>query len=120
MQPRPSMDVAVLVERRKAPSRWEQWGFRIADVLIDDGRFGAVPRVLRDDGRSALFLHPGLCVTLFRDEAEGYYLNLTSGGPVWFVMWRVGRAHPARPGAAVCNAAVHQTGGPPGSPASAG
>jgi hypothetical protein len=83
------MDVAVLVERRKAPSRWEQWGFRIADVLIDDGRFGAVPRVLRDDGRSALFLHPGLCVTLFRDEAEGYYLNLTSGGPVWFVMWRV-------------------------------
>jgi hypothetical protein len=96
MQPRPSIHVAVLVERCKAPSRWEEWGFRIADVVTDDGQFGAARRLLRDDGRSALFVHPGLCVTLFRDEAEGYYLNLTSGGPVWFVMWRVDENDPPR------------------------
>jgi hypothetical protein len=90
------MNVAVLLERRKAPSRWEEWGFRLADVLVDDGRFGSMPSVLRDDGRSTLFAHPGLSVTLFRDEAEGYYLNLTSGAPAWFVMWRVDDNDPSR------------------------
>ena len=30
-------------------------------------------------------LHPGFALELFRDEAEGYYLNLSSGAPVWFV-----------------------------------
>ena len=33
---------------------------------------------------------------LFRDEAEGYYLNLTSGAPVWFVMWRIDDEDPSR------------------------
>ena len=96
MQPDPSLDVAVLIERSKDPSPWEPWRFRIADVLVDDGRFGNGPRVLRDDGRTALMLHAGLYVTLFRDEAEGYYLNLTSGAPVWFVMWRIDDADPSR------------------------
>jgi hypothetical protein len=35
-------------------------------------------------------------VALHRDEAEGYYLNLSSGAPVWFVMWRVDEADPSR------------------------
>ena len=96
MQERPTLNAAVLMERRKAPSQWEQWGFRIADVVVDDGQFGQDPRVLRDDGHSALVVHPQLPVTLFRDEAEGYYLNLTSGHPVWFVMWRVDENDPSR------------------------
>jgi hypothetical protein len=33
-------------------------------------------------------LFPGFKLELFRDEAEGYYLNLSSGSPVWFVVWR--------------------------------
>ena len=80
----------MLLERRKDPNRWERWNFRIADVVNDnDQQFGVAPRLLRDDGRAALWIHPGLRVTLFRDEAEGYHLNLTSGCPVWFVMWRI-------------------------------
>lgn len=89
MQARPSINAAVLIERRKAPSQWEQWGYRISDVVVDYGQFGAEARVLRDDGVATLSVHPGLPVTLFRDEAEGYYLNLSSGQPVWFVMWRI-------------------------------
>ncbi len=45
---------------------------------------------------AALIAHPGLAVTLHRDEGEGYYLNLSSGGPVWFVMWRSDDEDPAR------------------------
>ncbi len=86
---RPSIRVAVVIEREKAPNRWEDWRFRIAEVVLDEGGFGAAPQTLRDDGKLARVLHPGLEVTLHADEAEGYYLNLGSGAPVWFVMWRV-------------------------------
>ncbi len=94
MDPRPSLQVAVLIERQQRPTRWEEWRFRLADVVLDDGQFGEAPRLLRDDGSRALFLHPGHTVTLHRDEAEGYYLNLSSGSPVWFVMWRHDDADP--------------------------
>ena len=91
--------MVVQLERLHQPSRWEDWRWRVADVALDEGQFGSAPRLLRDDGRSRLVLHPGLDVTLHRDEAEGYYLNLSSGAPVWFVMWRVDEADPpdARP-----------------------
>jgi len=85
----PRLRVAVLIEHERQPNRWEAWRFRINDVVVDDGHFGDAARTLRDDGHCLLRLHPGLEVALHRDEAEGYYLNLSSGAPVWFVMWRV-------------------------------
>lgn len=96
MSDRPSVNVAVLIERRKQANRWEAWTFRIADVALDEGGFGDGMRLLRDDGQTATFLHPGFSVALFRDEAEGYYLNLSSGQPVWFVMWRIDEDDPSR------------------------
>ena len=92
VQARPSLRVAVQIDRLKAPSQWEAWRFVIRDVLLDEGQFGSAARQLRDDGQTASFLHPGLPVTLHKDEAEGYYLNLSSGAPVWFVMWRIADA----------------------------
>ena len=93
---KPSIRVAVLIERERAPNRWEDWRFRIADVVIDVGGFGAAPRLLRDDGQTAQFLHPGFEVTLHTDEGEGYHLNLSSGAPVWFVMWRLAENDPSQ------------------------
>lgn len=84
----PTLFVAVQIERQFQANVWEDWRFRVVDVLLDEGQFGEAPRQLRDDGRTATFLHPRLPVKLHRDEAEGYYLNLSSGAPVWFVMWR--------------------------------
>ena len=96
MSPAPALPVAVVIERLASPTRWEDWRFRIAEVLADEGGFGSEPRQLRDDGRIAQFLHPGLVATLHRDEAEGYHLNLVSGAPVWFVMWRIDHEDPSR------------------------
>lgn len=96
---RPTLGVAVVIEREHQPNRWEDWRHRIAEVLVDEGQFGepdGVPRLLRDDGQRAQFLHRGLSVSLFADEGEGYYLNLSSGGPVWFVMWRTDEDDPSR------------------------
>ena len=96
---RPTIRVAVVIERERAPNRWEDWRFRVADVVPDEGGFGQAPRTLRDDGKIAQFLHPGLDVTLYTDEAEGYFLNLSTDSPVWFVMWRIAEGDPstARP-----------------------
>lgn len=88
--------VAVVMERQRQPNDWEAWRFRIDDVVPDEGHFGPAPRTLRDDGRCLLQLHPGFDLVLHRDEAEGYYLNLSSGAPVWFVMWRIDDADPSR------------------------
>jgi len=96
MQERPFCPVAVVIERQKQPNAWEDWRFRVVEVLVDEGGLGAVPRPLRDDGQRLQTLFPGLGVTLYRDEAEGYYLNLTSGAPVWFVMWRIDDEDPSR------------------------
>ncbi|MBL8351414.1 MAG: DUF3305 domain-containing protein [Burkholderiaceae bacterium] len=95
MQQRPYCPVAVVIERQQQPNAWEAWRFQVAEVLVDDGSFGDQPRLLRDDGHRARTLYPGLGVALHRDEAEGYYLNLSSGAPVWFVMWRVDDEDPA-------------------------
>lgn len=85
----PEIRVAVVIERHARPSVWEEWRFSLAEVLIDEGQWGNQPRCLRDDGQRASFLYPGFPVRLHRDEGEGYYLNLSSGAPVWFVMWRI-------------------------------
>jgi NADH:ubiquinone oxidoreductase subunit len=94
--PRPCVVVAVVMERDTSPNRWEDWRHRLVEVVPHEAAFGSAPRLLADDGRVARWLHPNLRVELFRDEGEGYYLNLTSGAPVWFVMWRIDDQDPAR------------------------
>jgi len=93
---RPAVRVAVVMDRETAPNQWEAWRFRLVDVVAHEEAFGSTPRVLRDDGSVQRTLHPGFTLELFRDEAEGYYLNLSSGAPVWFVMWRIDDDDPSR------------------------
>jgi hypothetical protein len=101
VEARPTIRVAVQIDSLRQPNAWEDWRHGIRAVLQDDGSFGTQPRLLRDDGRTVTRLFPGFELSLHRDEAEGYYLNASSGTPVWFVMWRVddedpGRAWPER------------------------
>jgi hypothetical protein len=100
MTPAPSLSVAVVMERVAQPNRWEDWQHRVVDVVANEPGFGHEPRLLHDDGKVSRWLHPGHAVELFADECKGYFLNLTSGAPVWFVMWRAadGDASRAQPG----------------------
>ena len=89
---RPMIDVAVVMrrERLQGPSsHWQPWRWTLDSVIPDEPGFGAEPRLLRDDAGEQRWLHPGFEVELFRDEAEGYYLNLTTPDPCWFVLWRM-------------------------------
>ena len=89
---RPSLDVAVLMRRERVhgPSaHWQPFRWVLDSVVPDAHAFGDAPRCLREDGGEALWLHPGFKAELFRDDAEGYHLNVTTPAPCWFVLWRM-------------------------------
>jgi len=86
---RPSVTMAVVMRRVALASRWQPWKWELDTVLPDLGEYGAAPMCLDSDEHGAHWIYPGYPVTLYRDEGEGYYLNLTSTTPCWFVLWRM-------------------------------
>ena len=107
---RPSVQVAVVMEREARPNRWEDWRFKVVEVVPHETAFGDTARVLRDDGQRQRTLHPGFTLELFQDEGEGYHLNLSTGAPVWFVMWRVDDEDPSRAGPEAVSLSYNEAG----------
>lgn len=89
MQPRPSIEVAVVMRRERIASVWQPWRWILDDVVAQEPGFGTEPRLLHKTEQDELWLHPGFKVELFRDDGEGYYLNATTTTPGWFVLWRM-------------------------------
>ena len=80
-------------ERITGPmSRWQPWRWVLADVVPDEPGFGSAPRCLLRSDDEQRWLHPGFVVELFKDDAEGYDLNVRAPAPCWFVMWRMEEA----------------------------
>lgn len=80
---------AVVMERMALNNRWasEKWE---AKCVIPDLTPAAQPRVVVETPQITQILFSGLVIQLHRDEAEGYYMNLTSTQPKVFVLWRMG------------------------------
>jgi hypothetical protein len=77
-----SVTLQVRMERRAlAANRWASHQWVVAALLPQDE-----PAATTEDVR----LFGPFEVRLFRDEAEGYFLNTSSGEPQAFVMWRLG------------------------------
>jgi hypothetical protein len=89
MSSRPGLDVAVVMRKVPTSSRWQPWRWELAEVVQHEEGFGTEPRLLHQGEDGEQWLHPGFRVELFRDEAEGYFLNITTPAPCWFVMWRM-------------------------------
>ena len=89
MTERPSVEVAVIMRRERIDNRWQPWRWVLADVVPQEPAFGSEPRILLKSDDEERWLHPGFTVELFRDDAEGYYLNVTTPAPCWFVLWRM-------------------------------
>jgi hypothetical protein len=75
------------MERRTLANRWQTEQWAPVGVLLDTP--AATPRRLREDSGGVQWLHPGFAIELHRDEAEGYYLNVSTENPYAFVMWRM-------------------------------
>lgn len=92
MNHRPQIRVSVLMRREPvqgAMSRWQPWRWVLDDVVPHDEAFGQQPRCLRSTEQQLLWLYPDWVVELFTDDAEGYWLNVTSPTPAFFVLWRM-------------------------------
>lgn len=80
---------AVVMERRSLNSRWASESWQPIAVLERPGEAGAAPTLLARTESVEQWLHPGFTVEIFRDEAEGYYLNLSTDQPFAFVEWEL-------------------------------
>ena len=108
---RPAIEVDVVMRREPVigpMSRWQPFRWVLADVMVctspDDTTAGAAedahePLAVEpvDAGAAAgaettHWLFPRFRVTLFRDDAEGYFLNLNSPSPCFWVFWRADEA----------------------------
>ncbi len=83
----PSIRVAVVMERRALDNPWQSDEWQAVAVIPDSGNVG--PRLIGEDSGRARWLHPGYEVSLRLDEAEGYFLNVSTGEPRFFVMWHM-------------------------------
>jgi Protein of unknown function (DUF3305) len=89
---RPCIEVAVTMRREAiagAMSRWQshRWVLEAVD-MIEDGQPSSATLLNSHDGNER-WIHAGYRVELFADDAEGYYLNVTTPAPCWFVLWRM-------------------------------
>jgi hypothetical protein len=89
MMDRPATDVAVIMRKKRTSSHWQPWQWELEDVVPHQQAFGSEPRRLYQGDDGERWLHPAFRVELYRDDAEGYYLNVTTPAPCWFVLWRV-------------------------------
>lgn len=85
---KPTKTLAVIMQRRETRNRWESVLWEPWSVL-ESGEPKGPPRRLVEQADFAQWLHPGFELVLHRDEAEGYYLNVSSGSPRVFVLWRM-------------------------------
>lgn len=108
---RPVIEVDVVMRREPVQgpmARWQAWRWVLADVMLHAAPEEAAllapdeahePQAVEpidagsvSDG-SQHWLHPRFRVELFRDDAEGYLLNLESPSPCFWVMWRAEDEH---------------------------
>ena len=97
---KPTFPIAVVMRRRRALSRWADWIWEPWSVLCG-GAAGEARLLVEEDAEGAAqWLHPGFELVLHRDEAEGYYMNVSSEAPKIFVLWRMAEEDEAQqPGA---------------------
>ena len=81
----PTQKLAVILQREAVESRWESHRWQLLDVIPD---VGGTTRTILDSEKLLRRLFPGFEVTLFPDEAEGYFLNASSEEPSVFVSIR--------------------------------
>jgi hypothetical protein len=86
---KPHRKVAVVMRRRPSKSQWVDHVWEPLGVLVLGETATSAPRLLRESEGEQQWLHTGFTLTLHKDEAEGYYMNVSAPEPRVFVMWRM-------------------------------
>ena len=83
----PLTPVSITIERRTLNNRWASHQWRAVRAELSDKPRGPVESQV--DESCTEWTYGGMEFTLFRDEAEGYFLNVSADTPQLFVMWRI-------------------------------
>jgi hypothetical protein len=93
---RPTLNVSVIMRREPivgAMSRWQSHRWVLEDVVLEgEASIDVVEKtalLISKDDSNERWKHARYNVELFSDDAEGYYLNVTTDAPCWFVLWRM-------------------------------
>jgi hypothetical protein len=101
------MPVGVVLGRRRIGHKWQEFAWRVADVVPGAP---SLPewRLLRQDGSDTLYLATTVSIDLYAGETPGYRHNLSQRQPVVYVVLRrdeTDSERPVRPfRATVCSA----------------
>ena len=83
---KPKTTLAVIMQRRTMTNRWQSEAWEPWGVVAGDSLQGEA-RLLVNEPEVQQWLHSGFELVLHRDEAEGYYLNVSTDSPRIFVLW---------------------------------
>ncbi|WP_230419372.1 DUF3305 domain-containing protein [Undibacterium griseum] len=81
------LTLSIIMQRRAINNRWQPFQWKPIEILPDMSDAGV--RLLMSDEHEQRWIFPGFAAQLFADETPGYFLNLSSEIPCWFVMWRM-------------------------------
>ncbi|HUF80818.1 MAG TPA: DUF3305 domain-containing protein [Burkholderiales bacterium] len=81
--------IAIIMERIRLANRWATERWETKGVVRDILPAGSGEHVIVSTASATQIVFPGFTLQLHVDEAEGYYMNITSPQPKVFVMWRL-------------------------------
>ncbi len=93
--------LAVVMRHQPIENPWISHQWVLEEVSVDIGQFTpftiqeafSVDQIhayrLSDHLQMSRWLFTGFFLDVFADETEGYFLNISSEKPCWFVMWRL-------------------------------
>ncbi len=84
----PAFELAVVMQKRAIDNRWQSEVWEPVAVL-DDARCEVGAGRMAADNEFERWVFRGLRLQLRREEAEGYYLNISTQKPRVFVMWQI-------------------------------
>lgn len=84
---------SIIMQRLPINNPWQEYQWKLLEIIPDVP--GEPMRCLLDGEREQRWLFSGFSIQLFADEAPGYFLNISSPTPCWFVMWRIEHIHGA-------------------------
>jgi hypothetical protein len=108
---RPALEVSIIMRREPivgAMSRWQSHRWVLEDVVLEgEASIDVVEKtalLISKNDSIERWKHAGYGVELYADDAEGYYLNVTTDAPCWFVLWRMEEI--AQEGASITDAPI--------------
>lgn len=81
--------VGLVMQRRPINNRWQPFQWRPIELISEPLPVKTGMQCIRNDDADTRWLFTGIEIQLLTAESEGYFLNISSPTPCWFVMWRL-------------------------------